>query len=294
MKILVTGANGFAGVHLCEYLKSAGHPVLAPRIDLLNATDTEGALAKISPEGVIHLAAMASVGESISSPAKILRNNILAQLNLLETLRRKNSPARILIIGSADEYGKGSDRPIGEEAPLMPTSPYAVSKIGQDFLGLQYFLKYKMKIIRVRPFNHIGEGQTLGFVVPDFVKQIVDIEKSGQPGTMLVGNLETIRDFTDVKDMVRAYELALTQGIPGEVYNLGSGRGTKIGDLLNMLVDLSPVKITIKIDPSRFRNGEQQKLICNSQKFQKLTGWKAEIPLEETLFRVLEYFRKQH
>lgn len=292
MKILVTGANGFAGAHLCEYLKSAGHQVLAPRIDLLNATDTAGALAKINPEGVIHLAAMASVGESISSPAKILRNNILAQLNLLETLRRKNSPARILIIGSADEYGKGSDQSIDEETPLMPTSPYAVSKIGQDFLGLQYFLTYGMKIIRVRPFNHIGEGQTPGFVVPDFVKQIVDIEKSGRPGIMWVGNLETIRDFTDVKDMVQAYELALTQGIPGEVYNLGSGRGIQIKKLLSTLISLSKAKIIIKTDSSRFRTGEQPKLICNSQKFQNLTGWKAEIPLENTLRRVLEWWRK--
>lgn len=292
MKILVTGANGFVGTHLCEYLKSAGHSVLAPRIDLLNATDVEGSLAKINPEGVIHLAAIASVGESISSPAKILRNNILAQLNLLETLRRKNSPARILIIGSADEYGKGSDQSIDEETSFMPSSPYAVSKISQDFLGLQYFLKYGMKIVRVRPFNHIGEGQTLGFVVPDFVKQIVDIEKSGQSGTMLVGNLETIRDFTDVKDMVRAYELALTKGIPGEVYNLGSGQGIQIKNLLNTLISMSKAKIIIKTDSSLFRAGEQSKLICNSQKFQKLTGWKTEVPLEDTLLRVLEWWRK--
>src|SRR4030042_5406239 len=238
MKVLVTGANGFAGKHLVEYLKGQKCQIFSPHIDLLNATETEIAFSKIDPDGVIHLAAIAAVGESLISPAKIIRNNILAQLNLLETLRRKNSQAKILIIGSADEYGKGSNRPLSENTPFMPTSPYAVSKIGQDFLGLQYFLKYNMKIIRVRPFNHIGEGQTLGFVVPDFTKQIVDIEKSGKSGIMSVGNLETIRDFTDVKDMVRAYELTLIKGIPGEVYNLGSGKETKIKDLLNMLIDM--------------------------------------------------------
>lgn len=293
MKILITGASGFAGKHLSEHLKNQKHQIFSLHIDLLNATETEVALSKIDPEGVIHLAAIAAIGESLISPAKIIRNNMLAQLNLLETLRRKNSPARILIIGSADEYGKGSNQLLDEETPLMPTSPYAVSKIGQDFLGLQYFLKYGMKIIRVRPFNHIGEEQALGFVVPDFVKQIIDIEKSGKPGIMLVGNLETTRDFTDVKDIVRAYELALTKGVPGEVYNIGSSRGIKIKDLLNVLISMSPAKITVKIDPSRFRAGEQAKLICNPAKFQKLTGWKAQIPLEETLKRVLEWWRKQ-
>lgn len=293
MKILVTGAGGFAGKHLVSYLQTNKHQVWTPKIDLLNATDTESALNKIDPEGIIHLAATASVGESISSPAKILRNNILAELNLLESLRRKNSLSQILIICSADEYGKGSDQPIDENTPLMPINPYAVSKIGQDFLGLQYFLKYGMKIIRVRPFNHIGEGQNLGFVVPDFVKQIVDIEKTGPSGTITVGNLETIRDFTDVKDMVCAYELALVKGVPGEVYNLGSGKETKIKDLLNTLIGMSKSKITTKANPLLFRSGEQTKLVCNPDKFYQLTGWKAQIPLEETLKRVLEWWRKQ-
>lgn len=293
MKILVTGSSGFVGRHLVKYLKTKKHQVIPLDVDLLNATAVESSLSKINPDGVIHLAAIAAVGESLTSPAKILRNNIFAQLNLLEALKRKKSSARILIIGSADEYGQTSDKPIDENFPLLPTSPYAVSKVAQDFLGLQYHLSYGLNIIRVRPFNHIGEGQSTGFVVPDFAKQIVEIEMSGKPGNILVGNLNAQRDFTDVLDMINAYELALIKGKPPEVYNLGSGRSIVIKDLLNILISLSSAKIAIKADPSRFRPADQPKLVCNSEKFHLLTGWQAKIPLETTLKRVLEYFRKQ-
>ena len=290
MNILVTGSSGFVGRHLVNHLKKR-HQIIPLDVDFLNATAVETTLAGINPDGVIHLAAIAAVGESLTSPTKILRNNIFAQLNLLEALKRKKSSARILIIGSADEYGQTSDKPIDESFPLLPTSPYAVSKIAQDYLGLEYHLAYGMNIIRVRPFNHIGEGQSLGFVVPDFTKQIVDIETSGKSGNILVGNLNAQRDFTDVLDMVDAYELALAKGKPGDVYNLGSGKSVVIKELLNMLISLSPAKITIKTDPSRFRPADQPKLICNSEKFHLLTGWQAKIPLETTLKRVLEWWR---
>ncbi len=293
MQILVTGPNGFAGRHLTVHLKSKGHTALTPEIDLLNATETEVVISKQKFDGVIHLAAMAEVGTSIISPAKILRNNIFAQLNLLEALRRRNSKAKVLIICSADEYGGSKKDSIEENAALMPSSPYAVSKVAQDFLGLQYFLSYGLNIIRLRPFNHIGEGQRTGFVVPDFVRQIVDIERSGRPGEIVVGNLEAIRDFTDVKDMVRAYELALIKGQAGEVYNVGSGKGVKISYLLQELIKMSNAKIKITVDKSRFRPGEPSQLICNPEKFIKATGWKPEIPLNKTLERVLEWWRRQ-
>ena len=291
MNILVTGSSGFVGRHLVNHLKKR-HQIIPLDVDFLNATAVETALAGINPDGVIHLAAIAAVGESLTSPTKILRNNIFAQLNLLEALKRKKSSARILIIGSADEYGQTSDKPIDESFPLLPTSPYAVSKIAQDYLGLEYHLAYGMNIIRVRPFNHIGEGQSLGFVVPDFTKQIVDIETSGKSGNILVGNLNAQRDFTDVLDMVDAYELALAKGKPGDVYNLGSGKSVVIKELLNVLISLSPAKITIKTDTSRLRPADQPKLVCNPEKFHLLTGWEAKIPLETTLKRVLEYFRR--
>ena len=291
MNILVTGSKGFAGRHLVEHLEASGYTALTPEIDLLNATETEVVISKHEFDGVIHLAAMAEVGTSLISPAKILRNNIFAQLNLLETLRRRNSKARIIIICSADEYGGSQTGPIDENTPLMPASPYAVSKVAQDFLGLQYFLAYGLNIIRLRPFNHIGEGQRTGFVVPDFVKRIVEIERSGKSGEILVGNLEAVRDFTDVKDMVLAYELALTKGQVGEVYNVGSGKGVKISHLLAELIKMSKAKIKITVDKSRFRPGESPQLVCNCGKFILATGWKPEIPLETTLKRVLEYWR---
>src|SRR3989338_7054280 len=293
MNILVTGSSGFVGNHLVKHLKTKKHQVIPLDVDLLNATAVETALAGINPDGVIHLAAIAAIGESLASPAKILRNNIFAQLNLLEALKRKKSSARILIIGSADEYGQTSDKPIDESFPLLPTSPYAVSKIAQDYLGLEYHLAYGMNIIRVRPFNHIGDGQSLGFVVPDFAKQIIDVENSGRPGNILVGNLGAQRDFTDVLDMVDAYELALDKEKPGDVYNLGSGKSVIIKNLLNILISLASAKITIKPDSSRLRPGDQPKLVCNPEKFHLLTGWKPKIPLETTLKRVLEYWRKQ-
>ena len=291
MHILVTGSSGFAGRHLTKYLQTKGHTALTPDIDLLNATETEVVISKHKFDAVIHLAAMAEVGTSMISPAKILRNNIFAQLNLLEALRRRKSKARVLIICSADEYGGGKGELIDENTSLMPASPYAVSKVAQDFLGLQYFLSYGLNIIRLRPFNHIGEGQRTGFVVPDFVRQIVEIEKSGKPGEIVVGNLEAVRDFTDVLDMVSAYELALTKGQVGEVYNVGSGKGVKISYLLDELVRMSKAKIKITVDKSRFRPGEPCQLICNPAKFIEATGWKPEIPLDKTLERVLEYWR---
>lgn len=293
MNILVTGSSGFAGRHLTKHLKFKGHTVLTPEIDLLNATETEVVISRQKFDAVIHLAAMAEVGTSMISPAKILRNNIFAQLNLLETLRRENSKARVLIICSADEYGGSQNGSIAETAALKPASPYAVSKVAQDFLGLQYFLSYGLDIVRLRPFNHIGEGQRTGFVVPDFVKQIVEIEKNGKPGEIVVGNLEAVRDFTDVLDMVSAYELALIKGKAGEVYNVGSGKGVKISYLLDQLVRMSKAKIKITVDKSRFRPGEPSQLICNPDKFMEATGWKPEIPLEKTLERVLEWWRKQ-
>ena len=293
MKILVTGAHGFAGSHLAELLESKDYEVVAPTFDLLNATDVASHIGGQEFDGVVHLAAIAAVGGSFGSPGKILRNYILAELNLLEVLRAQKSKAKILIICSADEYGRGASKPMDEATPLLPTSPYAVSKIGQDFLGLQYYLTYGMSIIRVRPFNYIGERQSLGFVVPDFVKQIVDIERSGKPGVIHVGNLETTRDFTDVKDMVKAFEIALFQGKPGDVYNIGSGTGIKIGSLLNKLIGISKATVTVEADKSRLRPGEERMLLCNPAKFQKLTGWKTKIPLEETLRRVLEWWRKQ-
>lgn len=289
----MTGGRGFAGSHLVELLESHGHVVFAPKVDLLNETELASALNGKTFDGAVHLAAIASSADSFKSPGEILKNNILAQLNLLEELRHHNPQARILIICSGDEYGSSADNRLDERSPLLPTTPYAVSKVAQDFLGLQYHLAHQMHIIRVRPFNHIGERQALGFVVPDFTKQVVEIERSTKPGAIMVGNLEPMRDFTDVKDMVWAYELALLKGVPGQVYNIGSGMGVRIKTILKILIGLSPATISVKLDPAKMRPGEKFRLVCNSNKFRELTGWQPTIPLRYTLERVLEYWREK-
>lgn len=174
----------------------------------------------------------------------------------------------------------------------MPTSPYSVSKIAQDFLGLSYFLAYRLKIVRVRPFNHIGPKQSPHFVVSSFAKQISEIEKGKKEPILRVGNLEAKRDFTDVRDMVNAYVLATQKGKDGEVYNLGSGRAYKISEILEKLVSLSFSKIKVVEDKTLFRPNDNPQLVCNADKFTKLTGWRPQIPLATTLKETLDYWRK--
>ena len=182
--------------------------------------------------------------------------------------------------------------PMNENTPLMPTNPYAVSKIAQDYLGLQYFLTNKLKIVRVRPFNHVGPGQSPDFVISAFAKRIVDIEK-GREKIMRIGNLTSKRDFTDVRDMVKAYLLALEKGEPGEVYNLGSGRSYLISDILEMMKGLAKADIKTEEDSALMLPSDDPEFRCDSSKFNKLTGWKVEIPIEKTLQDALDYWRKQ-
>ena len=182
--------------------------------------------------------------------------------------------------------------PIDEETPFNPTNPYAVSKLAQDYLGLQYFHSDNLKIVRARPFNHVGPRQSPDFVVSGFAKRIAEAEKSGQ-SKMKVGNLNSRRDFTDVRDMVIAYRLALEKGEIGEVYNLGSGKSFEIKTILEKLLDLSTVKIQPEEDPSLMRPSDNPDHVCDSSKFRNLTGWNPQIPIEKTLQDTLDYWRKQ-
>lgn len=311
-KALVTGIAGFAGSHLTDLLlqnnfKVAGffHPDHSIRnienvkseidliaCDILNAKKAANEIAQINPEYVFHLAAFASPAQSFLEPATTLENNISGELNILEALVKLKSKARILVVGSADEYGDIDKKylPADENTPLAPNSPYAVSKVAQDMLGLQYYLHHKLNIVRVRPFNHIGPRQSPAFVVSSFATQIAQLEKRGG-GVLKVGNLDTSRDFTDVRDMVRAYLLAQELGEPGEVYNLGSGKAVKIKDILSKLLAHSKANIEVQTDKSKLRKTDIKEVSCDFSKFKKQTGWKSEIPLETTLSDTIEYER---
>lgn len=314
-KALITGIGGFVGSHLTRCLLKKNirvvgfiHPkhksnnledindqIEIIECDLLDKRSVQSQIRLIRPDLVFHLAASSSPAKSFADPTSTLKNNIEGQIFLLDALVKIKTNANILIVGSAEEYGdvKKKDLPIDENVPLSPTSPYAVSKVAQDLLGYQYFLHQHLNIIRVRPFNHIGPRQSTDFVVPAFTAQIVDIEQKGK-GKIKVGNLTSWRDFTDVRDIVEAYFLALFGKCKfGEVYNIGSGKAVKIADILQKLISLSSAKIKVIVDEKKLRPIDIEKIYCNSSKFRETTGWKPKIPLEKTLSDTIEYERNR-
>jgi GDP-4-dehydro-6-deoxy-D-mannose reductase len=313
LRALITGAGGFVGGHLSAYLLAHTdwelmgtvypHPVEAqpqePRLrlqhaDLRDPQVVQALVAEVQPDYVFHLAAQSFVPTSFADPWDTLENNIRAQLNLLEAVRQSECEVRLLVIGSNEEYGapQPDELPQTEESPLRPHNPYAVSKIAQDFLGFQYHLAYGLPVVRVRPFNHTGPGQSPRFVIPAFASQIARIETGLQEPVVKVGNLEAARDFTDVRDIVRAYHLAVTRGRAGEVYNLASGRPRSVRGLLETLLSYAEVRIRVERDPARYRPVDVPVVYGSADRFHRLTGWKTEIPFEQTLRDVLGYWRE--
>lgn len=314
-KVLITGISGFAGSFLAEHLllqkkyiisgtylteaSLANVAHIKKDLDLIsiNLLDKDKVFELVStaqPDLIFHLAALSSPSDSFKSPAETITNNVAAQVNLLEAVYKKNLiNSRILITSSADIYGVVSEKdlPIDENTPFVPANPYAVSKITQDFLALQYFISYKLNIIRVRPFNHIGPRQAPGFVVSDFARRIAQIEKTQEKPILRVGNLTAKRDFTDVRDMVLAYVLALEKGSAGDVYNIGSGKAYSIEEILNIMLSIAKVKITVEEDPELIRPSDTPKLICDHQKFTKATAWEPTIGIKQTLKDTLDYWR---
>lgn len=314
-KVLITGITGFVGQHLAKHLLSQNDSEITgtyrsessreqltdlkdsvsfKQLDLNDAEAVSSLVKELKPDHIYHLAAQASPMKSFKSPRETIVNNITAELNILEAMKENKLPTRLLAVATGEMYGvvTPSDIPIDEETPLRPVSPYSVSKIAQDYLAAQYFYAHKLDVVRVRPFNHIGPGQKEGYVVADFAKQIAEIEKNKNEPVLSVGNLEAKRDFTDVRDMVKAYQLAVEKGKSGEVYNIGSGTSVMISDVLQMLLAHSSEAIKVHVDPARFRPIDVPEIICDSSKFQELTGWKTEIPFEKTLEETLDYWRK--
>jgi len=312
LRALITGISGFVGTHLAEYLLNQTDCEVAGTVfgpmdsiahlrrrlqlypaELSHLDVVSFILADAKPDLIFHLAAQPLPALSFKDPWFTLENNIRMQLNLLEAMQQLKLPARILVVGSGEEYGliRPQDLPVTEEAPLRPMNPYAVSKVAQDMLGLQYFLSYGIQAIRVRPFNHIGPGQRLGFVVPDLAKQVAEAEAGKREPVVQVGNLEVSRDFSDVRDVVHAYYLALTKGEAGEAYNVGSGRARSIRFILDGLLRLSLVPLKYQEDPERMRPIDVPFVQADVSKLRAATGWEPLISIERSLADILDYWR---
>ncbi|MDQ3930219.1 MAG: GDP-mannose 4,6-dehydratase [Chloroflexota bacterium] len=263
--------------------------------DLTDREQTTHMVEQVKPSYVFHLAAQSNVQEAFRDPAATLMNNVVGELHLLDALRISCPEARVLAVGSSEQYGlvRPEDIPIDENTLFRPNNPYAVSKIAQDALALQYHLAYGQKIIRVRPFNHIGPGQNENFVASAFARQVALIESGLQEPVIYVGNLQAKRDSTDVRDMVRAYHLAVTRGEPGEVYNVGSGEGRSIQWLLDSLLSISDVAVEVREDPARMRPSDIPIQVCDPTRFRRATGWAPQVPLERTLRDILDYWREK-
>jgi GDP-4-dehydro-6-deoxy-D-mannose reductase len=261
--------------------------------DLRDAFSVRDVIEEVKPDRIFHLAAQSFVPTSWTAPTESLVTNIVGQLNIFEAVRKTGVQPLIQLACSSEEYGLVHDHelPITEDNPLRPLSPYAVSKVGQDMLGYQYFMSYQMPIIRTRGFNHEGPRRPSVFVLSDFARQVADIERGVRPPVLRVGNLDAQRDFTDVRDMVRGYWLALEKGRPGEVYNIASGRSYSVREVLDLLLGFTKLKIKVEQDPRRLRPSDVPVLRGDCTKFTRETAWQPEIPFEQTVEDTLAYWR---
>lgn len=314
-RALITGISGFVGSHLAEFLLTKKIEVfgiirwrsqlrnihhILDKLTLIEADIRDSfslikLLKEVEPNFIFHLAAQSFVPTSWSAPAETLETNILGTVNLLEAIRVINCNPRIHIAGSSEEYGLvfPNELPVTETNPLRPMSPYGVSKVASDLLGFQYHQSYGLKIIRTRAFNHTGPRRGDPFVCSNFAKQIAEIERGVQEPVISVGNLEAERDFSDVRDIVRAYWLSLQKGRFGEVYNICSEKTQKIQNVLESLLSMSEVKIKVKVDSHRLRPSDVQMLLGDCSKFRGETGWRPTIPFEKTMIDLLEFWRSQ-
>ncbi len=317
MNVMITGITGFAGSHLAEYIL-AEHPGvqvsglvrwrsrmdnvkgILGKVDLYEAdlkdiVSLKKALAVAKPDKIFHLAAQSFVPTSWKMPAETFAINALGQINLFEALIDLKLNPKFQIAGSSEEYGMvyAHEVPMKETNYLRPLSPYAVSKVAQDLLGYQYHQSYGLRTVRTRGFNHTGPRRGDVFVTSNFAKQVAEIEKGLKPPIIHVGNLEAKRDFTDVRDMVRAYWLATEKCEDGDVYNIGSGTTYVMQDMLDMLLGMSTVKVKVEVDPARLRPSDVPILLADASKFVKQTGWQPRIPFATTLKDLLNYWRER-
>lgn len=316
MRVLITGATGFVGSHLVEHLldttdwelvgvsrtmdhiRNVEHLLPRLRLQVADCDDPasiERAVDSVQPDAVIHLAGQASESQSWKSPAATFIDNVVGEINLFQALIKANLRPRTLVFGSAVVYGtvKPEENPVGENQTLRPMSPYAVSKIAADYLGYQYFASHQMPVVRIRPFNQIGPRQSPEFVVSAFAKQIAEIEGGSREPVLKVGNLRAVRDFVDIRDTMVAYKLLLDRGQAGEAYNIGSGVGHTVQELLERLLALSTKRIRVEQDPSLMRPVDVPLILADTSKLRAATGWSPAIPIEKSLEDTLNYWRSK-
>ena len=291
MRALVTGARGFVGSWLTSHLVECGDDVVAidHEVEITDADAVRAAMAEAAPDVVYHLAALTNVGRSWSDPGEVLRVNAMGTLYVLEGARSCAHPPRVLVTSSAEVYGAvpPESLPVTEEAPLAPVTPYAAAKVAAEYLGVQAHLAYGLPVVRTRPFNHVGPGQSAAFVVSALAERIVDARGRGAT-SILVGNLTARRDLTDVRDVVRAYRLLAERGVSGEVYNVCSGRDISIADVAAQLQQLAGTELRLELDPSLARPVDVPVVRGDPAKLHEATGWEPTFTLDRTLLDVLE------
>lgn len=307
-KGLVIGAAGFVGKYLVDEMCANGMEAYATKLpheqfehpnaqvydlDIMDKEAIVALLFEVRPDYIFHLAAQSSVGLAWKNPGLTIDVNIKGSINVMDALRELFYKPRVLLIGSGEEYGhiQPTETPIKESNLLRPGNIYAATKACQNMIGNIYSKAYDLELMMVRAFNHIGPGQAPMFVVSDFCKQVAEIEKGLKEPVMKVGNLAAKRDFTDVRDVVKAYVSLIQLGLAGETYNVGSGSAKEIREILNLIVSMSTVKIDVEIDPNKIRPVDVPIIEADISKINELTGWKPQIPLEQTINETLEYWR---
>lgn len=308
MRIFITGIEGFVGHHLARHLVSSGHEVLGCyfdeasvgdlkdqcvlfKMDLRKGDGLHRILASTNPRCIYHLAAQSSPALSFLKPIDTFEINVLGLINLLEEIRNTVPDSRFVMVSSCEVYGlTDTQNPVKEDHPYNPASPYAVSKISQEQLAIQYFHTYKLNAIVARPFPHTGPGQPEMFALPSFAKQIAGIARYGGNPVVSVGNLSAQRDISDVRDVVKAYDLLAESGKAGEVYNICSGKYITMQQALEYLIEISGKKIEVRTDPQRFRPLDIPILWGNNEKIRQQTGWKPKYAIEQTLEGLYNYW----
>ena len=309
MHVLVTGVSGFVGHHLVAQLQREGHRVTGivrpgssaipagvavRQADVTDPAALAAAVRSAAPDAIIHLAGASSVGASFADPGRTWNINVGGTLSVLEAVRNAAEPPRTLIVTSGEIYGlvDVADLPVGEDTPLSPVSPYGASKAAADLAALQYHRGYGLPILRIRPLNHIGPGQDARFVLPNLARQIAEAEYEGRRHVDIkIGNVSTRRDFTDVRDVVRAYAALLNQGSPGAPYLVCSGRSLPVADLVAALVNAARIEVELVTDPGLVRSGEQPDLYGDARRLHQETGWTPVIDINRTVADTLDWWR---